>query len=147
MLSVLLFLWSDASGPPGTFEAFHRFGPQDVMRLAVQIRANLRMPHRLVVISDLPAHHFCSELTHLDLVTHFGELRKFGGCWLRLKCFAPELEPVLGPRWAWLDLDSIVCGSLDPLLDRPEPLVLYRSEFHPWPAVEWLVRARWFWFG
>ena len=58
-------------------------------------------------------------------------MRRFGGCWLRLKCFAPELEPVLGPRWAWLDLDSLVVGSLDPLLDRPEPLVLYRSDSIP----------------
>ena len=60
VLSVLLFLWSGASGPPGVFDAFHRFGPQDVMRLAVQIRANLRLPHNIFVITDLPAHEFCA---------------------------------------------------------------------------------------
>ena len=126
--NILLFLWSQASGPPGTFDGFYRFGPRDVMRLAAQIRANLRMPHRLTVVTDLPRHQFCAEIEHLDLVQHFGELRQFGGCWLRLKCFAPELEPVLGPRWAWIDLDCLVVGALDPLLDRPEPLVLYRSD-------------------
>ena len=113
------------------------------MRLAAQLRANLRLAHRLTVVTDLPAHAFCSELEHLDLATHFGELRRFGGCWLRLKCFAPELEPVLGPRWAWIDLDSLVVGAMDPLLDRPEPLVLYRSDSHRRPELERLVRARW----
>jgi hypothetical protein len=128
MLSILLFLWTQASGPPGTFDSFYRFGPDDVHRLAMQLRSSLTMPHRLVVISDLPAHAFCSDLVHVDLVRHFGELRALGGCWLRLKCFAPELEPVLGQRWAWIDLDSVIVGNLDPLLDRPEPLVLYRSD-------------------
>ena len=106
------------------------------MRLAVQVRANLKIPHRLVVISDFPPQEFCSELEHLDLLTHFGaRLRQLGGCWLRLRCFDPALEPVLGPRWAILDLDSLVVGDMTPLLDRPEPLVLYRSDSihgQPW---------------
>jgi hypothetical protein len=115
MLSVLLFLWSESSGPADKKAAHFVFRPE------------LRMPHRLIAITDYPRDLFPSDIEYLPLVERFGELRRLGGCWLRLKCFAPGMEELIGHRCAWIDLDSIVCGTLDPLFDRPEPMVLFRS--------------------
>lgn len=128
MLSVLLFLWSESSGPADKKAAHFVFRPEDLTRIAHAIRANLRMPHRLIAITDYPRDLFPSDVEYLPLVDHFGELRRLGGCWLRLKCFAPGMEELIGHRVAWIDLDSVVTGQLDPLFDRPEPMVLYRSD-------------------
>lgn len=131
MLSVLLFLWSPASGPRDKKHDHFQFRPEDLTRIAHAIRANLRMPHRLIAITDYPRDLFPSDIEYLPLVERFGELRRLGGCWLRLKCFAPGMEELIGHRCAWIDLDSIICGQLDPLFDRPEPMVLYRSRSIP----------------
>lgn len=128
MLSVLLFLWSDISGPPGRYSAFFQFRTDDLLRLAAGIRANLKMPHRIIAVTDYPRHLFPSELEYLSIQECFGDLRPMGGCWLRLKCFKPGMSRVIGDRVAWVDLDSIITGTLDPLFDRPEPLVLYKSD-------------------
>ena len=127
MLSVILWLWSTRSGPPGKFADYFTFHPNDLCRMAAAVRANLKLPHRLIAITDYPRDLFPSEIEHVPLEEHFGDLRALGGCWLRLKCFSPELDSVLGPRCAWIDLDSIVTSDLTPLFDRPEPLVLYAS--------------------
>ena len=126
MLSVLLFLWSPASGPPDKKADSFVFRPEDLTRLAYAIRANLRMPHRLIAITDYPRERVPSDIEYLYLPDHFG-LRHLGGCWLRVECFKPGMSEIIGDRCAWIDLDSIVCGPLDPLFDRPEPIVLYRS--------------------
>jgi hypothetical protein len=127
VINVLLFLWG-YTGPKGKNAHFYDFAPNDVMRLGAQIRANLSVPHRLVVVTDYPRDLFPGDIDYLPLGEHFGEMRRFGGCWLRLKCFAPEMVPVIGPRWVWIDLDSVVTGPLDPLIDRSEPLVLFKSD-------------------
>ena len=127
MLSVLLFLWSERTGPRAKFADHFEFTPDDLCRLARGVRTNLRLPHRLIAITDFPPDRFPSDIEYVPLADHFGELRRLGGCWLRLKCFAPELGTIIGPRCAWIDLDSIVTGDLTPLFDRPEPMVLYKS--------------------
>lgn len=48
-----------------------------------------------------------------------------GGCFRRLKAFAPEMRELIGPRFAWMDLDMAVVGDLTPLFDRPEPAVFW----------------------
>src|SRR5574343_35151 len=130
MLNMLIWLWG-AEGPPDKKADHFVFRPEDACRLAEGIRANLRMPHKITIVSDYPKHHYPSWTEYLSIQGHFGQLRALRGCWLRLKCFAPELSDVLGPRVAWVDADSIICGNLDPLFNRPEPLVLYRSRSIP----------------
>ena len=127
MLSILLFLWSTRSGPADRKAEHFVFCPNDLCRLASAIRTNLNLPHRLIAITDYPRELFPSEIEYIPLEPHFGELRRLGGCWLRLKCFASGMEELIGDRCAWIDLDSIVTGRLDPLFDRPELMVLYKS--------------------
>jgi hypothetical protein len=127
VLSILLWLWG-TSGPPNRYSAFFQFRSDDLLRLAAGIRANLKIPHRIIAVTDYPRHMFPSELEYLHLPDHFGDLREHGGCWLRLKCFKPGMSALIGDRCAWIDLDSIITGTLDPLFNRPEPLVLYRSD-------------------
>lgn len=127
MLSIILALWGH-EGPPGRNDHVYKFGPDDALRMAAQIRANLKLPHELVLVTDFPQHLFPSDLRYVSIAEHFAEVRQLGGCYLRLQFFQPGMSAILGPRIAWLDLDSVVTGDLDPLFGRREPLVLYRSD-------------------
>ena len=133
MLNILIWLWG-AEGPPDKKADHFVFRPEDACRLAEAIRVNLRMEHKVTIISDYPRHRYPSWTEYLSIQEHFGSLRALRGCWLRLKCFAPEMAAILGPRVAWIDADSLITGSLDPLFDRSDPLVLYRSRSIPGQA-------------
>lgn len=135
MLSVVLWLWGTGSGAPGKWDSVCTFDVEMVERMAAQVHANLRLPHEVVVVTDRPASAFSSQVRHVDLMEHFGDLRPMGGCWLRLKAFKPGMSAVLGRRVAWIDLDSVVAGDLTPLFRREDPVVLYRSDSvqgQPW---------------
>jgi len=48
-------------------------------------------------------------------------------CYRRLAMFRRDAAEWIGPRFASMDLDCIVFGSLDPLLERSEDIVLFRG--------------------
>lgn len=127
-ITVILWLWGTNSGPGHRWDSFFKFDADMLVRMADAIRRNLHIPHRIVAATDLPKSALPEWVEHLDIKEHFGDLRQLGGCWLRLKAFAPELRPLLGGRVAWIDLDAVVTGDLTPILNRPEDIVLYRSD-------------------
>lgn len=126
MLNMLIWLWG-AEGPPDKKAEHFVFRPDDASRLANAIRANLHLEHKITIVSDYPRHHYPSWTEYLSIQEYFGDLRYLRGCWLRLKCFKPEMAAVLGPRVAWIDADSLVTGDLTPLFDTNVPIKLYKS--------------------
>lgn len=131
-LSVILWLWSERTGPAHRYKGLHDYGVEHVRRMTASIHANLAAEHEVVCITDYPAEAFAGiRCRVMDLREHFGELRRMGGCWLRLRAFAADMADIIGPRLCWIDLDSVVTGQLDPLLCRPEPLVLLKLDSVP----------------
>ena len=51
-------------------------------------------------------------------------------CWTRLKVFAPEMADIIGPRFVSIDLDCVIVGSLDPLLDIPDDFKAWKNVGH-----------------
>lgn len=130
MISIILWMWG-FEGPKGRYHGLYNYCPAMTNSLAAQIRRNVSIPHEIVVVSDFPADQFDPSIRYVSLQRHFGELRHMGGCYLRLKAFSAEMHDVLGPRCFWLDTDSVVVGSLDPLLCRKEPVVLLKLDTVP----------------
>lgn len=118
-LTIVLWLWQ---GPGG---AWGRYTVEHVNRAARMVREHLTLEHELVVITDQPEGDFISDLR---IVPIWPDLADRGRCWRRLKAFAPEMKEIIGPRWAWIDLDCVVLGDLTPLFQRDEDLVLWRSQ-------------------
>lgn len=123
MLRIVLWSWKD---PDPFFKGFD-YGPAAVGRLARQVSANLRIPHEIVCISD--------ENPNLQpdvrWVPLWPDHREMGRCYVRLRAFSRQVGTLIGPRFAWLDLDAVVTGDLTPLFDRPEPLVLWNGSALP----------------
>jgi hypothetical protein len=43
------------------------------------------------------------------------------------------MEAVLGKRFVCMDLDTVICGPLEPLVDRPEDFIAWRNPDPRWP--------------
>lgn len=122
-LSIIFWLWG-REGPSHRYSGLYDYTPEMVNRMAAQVRRTMTHDFEPVVVTDYPADLFDSSIRHVDLMQHFGELRGMGGCWLRLKAFSAGMHDILGPRCAYIDLDSVVVADVAPLFIRSEPLVL-----------------------
>lgn len=95
------------------------------------VARNLTVAHRRVVVThrpDLLEHVSGIEVVALDDRKHVP-----GTCFLRLMLHRPDIEELLGPRvWA-LDVDCVVTGGLDSLVNRDEDYVVWRNPNWPSP--------------
>jgi hypothetical protein len=117
VLTVLTWQW-------GAYPMTH------VARLRSMVNRYLSQPHRMVCITDRPGDVPEGVIGMRTPPLQPGDYL----CTRRLWHFSPEAE-TLGPRVVHFDLDVVIAGPLDPLLDRDEPLVLWRCEskrVHGW---------------
>jgi hypothetical protein len=120
VITIVSWLWTNdprhASRVAGGYRVEH------VARLSRMVAANLALPHDFAVVTDRPTHEFPSDIRVIPIWDDYATM---GHCWRRLKAFAPEMREIIGPRFAWIDLDCCVVGDLTPLLDRPEDAVFW----------------------
>lgn len=120
MIRVVTFLWKDDDY---RWNSFFRYGADHVNRLRNMVRRNLGLEHEFVCITDDP--------TGIDpdirIVPLWDDLKEMGGCYRRLRAFAPDMEDLIGPRFVWMDVDCVVTGSLDPLFAREEDFVIWSN--------------------
>lgn len=126
MLVVLTYLWSDRA-------SVHKFeyGADDVRRLKRMVKRHLSVPHEFAVVTDRP-----------HLFDRDGDIRPIpldntkvvpGTCFGRLMTFRPDGQNIFGERVLQIDLDTLIVGGMDPLVDRDEDLVLWRNPSRiPW---------------
>jgi hypothetical protein len=122
-LQIVLWKWAN----PRKLHILFDFSAEAVNRLGRQLARHLGIPHDVVCITDNPS-GIDSSIRILPLWEDGAHL---GGCWRRLRAFAPDMAGIIGRRFAWIDLDSVVVGPMDAVLGRKEDLVLYRSNSAP----------------
>lgn len=124
MLKVLTWLWSQ---PGGRTE--YRAGHVNVLRAMVS--RHLTLPHTFACVTDMPLGLHPS----IEVIPPPGdfvgvETPTWGGalpnCFRRLALFRRDAAEIFGgERIVSMDADAVIAKSLDPLLDRPDDLVLY----------------------
>lgn len=124
-LTVLTWLWAQPSGR-AAYSAAH------VNIWAAMVRRHLVMPHRIACVTDMPQ-GIDSSIEIISPPRDFEDVRipTWGDdkpqCLRRIALFRPDAAAIFGERFVSMDLDCVVAGSLDPLFDRPEDIVLYRG--------------------
>lgn len=124
------YWWTDESWS-GNSSGF-RYGPHHVRQLKDMVRRNLTVPHEFICITDKP-HSFDADKDIrpivMDRATHVP-----GKEWAKLMTFHPNGRELFGGDvMLQLDLDGVVCGSLDPIVNRTEPVVMWRNPARvPW---------------
>lgn len=113
-LTVLTWLWRQDNGAP-------QYGPEHVNIWAAMVRRHLSLPHRLACVTAEPAGLDRSIEIIAPPVDFAGVSIPTWGrgrpqCLRRLAMFGPDAARIFGRRFACLDLDVVIAGSLDPLL-------------------------------
>lgn len=126
MMKVLCWLW-DQPGVRVAYEPWH------VRIWASMIRRNLTLPHTLAVVTDL-AGDFGEGVEVIPPPHDFDDARiptwsaKRPQCLRRLAMFRRDAADIFGAeRIVCTDLDLVVCGSLDQVLDVREDFKITRG--------------------
>lgn len=87
------------------------------------VARHLSVPHDFWCVGDDPA--------GLDPEVKFREcareLLPLGGCYVKLEMWRRDAGEIFGDRILLLDIDAVVCGSLDPIVGRTEDVVIWRD--------------------
>ena len=86
------------------------------------VKRNLTIPHRTICVTHRPDLIDFMETVPLDTTKHVP-----GTCTVKLMTWRPDIEPILGKRICMMDVDCVITGNLDELLDRPEDVVLWKN--------------------
>lgn len=124
-VKIMVWLWSQPGGRT-------RYTPEHVRIWADMICRRLTLPHTLAVVTDVPGDY--GDIEVIAPPRDFEDIRiptwgeHMPQCLRRLALFRPDAAEVFGAeRFVSMDLDCVISGSLDPLFDRDEDIVLYRG--------------------
>lgn len=132
MIAIGTYFWSP--DPGSKFAA--PYTADDVRVLKRMIERLLSLPHEFVVITDRPE-AFSDDLAiraiPLDRSTHVPNT-----CFARLMTFHPQGRELFGAdTFLQIDLDTLIVGTIDHLVTRPENLALWRNPARiPWAAAD-----------
>ena len=97
------------------------FGPEYVNRLAAMVARHATRPHRFLCLTDDPAGVACdTSPIGTDLP----------GWWAKLVLFQPH-PALAGERVLYLDLDTVLVGNIDSLLDYRGDFAILRDFYRP----------------
>jgi hypothetical protein len=91
--------------------------------LRSMVERHLHVPHRFVVITDDPS----GLDPRIEVVPDWPDPPP--RCYRRLRMFSPEMRGILGPRFLHIDVDCAIVDDITPLVERDEPLVIYKLDF------------------
>jgi len=114
MITVVCFLWFDPKSPKP-----YQYDSSYVHELKKRIDKHLTLPHEFVCISDRQIKEI--KTLPIDWTTYLPGTR-----FAKLSLFRPD-GPLKGKRVLYLDLDCVLTDNIDPIVDRPEDLVLWRN--------------------
>ncbi len=121
MVTVATFLWYD---PRGAYNQIYTYGPAHVNRMRSMLARHLHVPHELVCVTDQPEGIDGQvRIEPLDRALIGGPHARYP----KLMVFHPAAEQTFGRRIFLLDLDTVIVRDITPIVDRPEPLVLWEN--------------------
>ena len=111
LISVVLWKWG------------RKFTGDHVARMQSMLSRHLTMPHRIVCVTDQP-----SDLPAGVVSAPLPAIKSWDYKCLRRLWILSQKASTLGDRLLQLDLDMVITDSIDPLVNRPEPFVVWKSD-------------------
>lgn len=135
MLTVVLWHWA------------RRYGREHIVAMREMLARNLSLPHDIVCITDRPE-DVPAGIRTFDVKHTIGP--RDHKCLRRMWLYAGKPKSVgkpwpgdLGDRLLQLDLDVVLTDSIDPIVDRPESFVIWKSDstVRPYRPHGWAYNA------
>ena len=117
MLTVAAFFWQDDAR-----QRSYKLTPEDVRIWHNMVERNLTIPHRTVCVTHLPDLIDFMPTLPLDMEKHVP-----GTCLVKLQAHKPGGVAKEGEEVLLMDVDCVVTGNLDALIDRPEDYVFWKN--------------------
>jgi hypothetical protein len=122
LIRVLCWLWQQE-------KTLYRYGPADVDTWASMVSRHLTLPYRLACVTNTPKGIDSSvEILPLPEIavssSRWPSSKGLPQCFRRLDLWRADAAKTYGERIVSMDLDCVVTGSLDPLFDRPDEVVM-----------------------
>lgn len=131
MLAIGTYLWHPDPGSKFTVG----YTPADVNLLQRMVARNCTVPHQFVCITDAESDAGFDPAVRtirIDRSTHVP-----GTCFVRLMTFHPRGRGMIGDKFLQMDLDTVIVGNIDHLVNREEHLVLWRNPARfPWADLD-----------
>lgn len=112
-----------------TFKWGTKYSMEHVRRLHSMLRRNLTIPFNFVLISDQVDEDMRHLIGDFDrgfptrVIPLWDEMREAKLCGVRLMAFSPWMRELIGPRFAWVDLDVVIMGNVDHVFGRKEAFI------------------------
>src|SRR5262245_51667510 len=109
MLTICCFYWEDKAR-----QRSYRLTPEDVRIWDRMIARNLTIPHRRICVTHRPDLIDFMDTVSIDPAKHVP-----GTCTVKLMVHKPDIAKVLGDRICLMDIDCVVTGNLDEIMQAP----------------------------
>lgn len=117
MIQVVCWKWNNGLHPRKQIY----FSADHVNRLFSMVKANTSVDFEPVCITDDPT----GIDPHIRIIPLWDDARELGGCYTRLKAFSEEMKTIIGPRFIWIDLDAVITGNIDHILQDKREFVMW----------------------
>ncbi len=116
------------------------YGPEHVNTLRTMLEAHLRIPHRLVCVTDQPTRDIKCETFPLWDWPNVRTEPRAPNCYRRLKLFSPNAAGAFGERMLSIDLDCVLFDDITPLITHHDFRIV-QGYTAPYNGSMWLLRA------
>lgn len=123
-LTIVCWKWRGWRG-----DSFYK--PEHVNTLNYMLNKHLRIPYRLVCVTDDPAGINCETVPLWDQKVDLGLGKGAPDCYRRVKIFSTEARDLLGERVLSVDLDTIILDDITSLLHTSSTFKALRGKAAP----------------
>ena len=138
MITVVCWKWKK-DDYRSKFESWH----VDVLR--DMVRRNTSVPHRFVCITDDASGIFDPSVEIIPLwanpAPNYGSHMR-PNCFVRLPAFSSEMKSLLGEKFIWLDLDTVITGNIDHILSDEADFKIWKVDGETMPCNGSMVMMR-----
>lgn len=122
-ISIVTFKWEEKGDKilPSQKKGL-TYTDKHVLVLKNMLERNLTVPFRFVCITDSP-------IEGVECMPLWDKFKNLGGCYNRLYMFSEDMKKLLGERLLFIDLDVVITGNIDHIVNRKEDFVIneYRT--------------------
>jgi len=122
-LSFVTWRWT----PPAGYRS--KFSAETVNVLKRMVDRHYTLPHRFICVTD-DANGINPSVEIVPDWKDFTQIQNPSGsknpsCYRRLRMFHPDIAQTFGPRFVSMDLDMVITGNLELLLNRADDFVIF----------------------
>jgi len=132
MISIVTFKWKN---PKTGYKLKNpvEYSAEHVNVLNNSIKRNTTLPFRFICVTDDPT----DIDKDIEIIPLWNKCIDLGGCYNRLFMFSKQMKTILGDRFLTIDLDSVIVGNIDHILNRKEDFVIntFESKDNSWEQI------------